>query len=80
MAERIDAFWPANEVKARVDKVARELRQSRRHAGVEALYPPGGLEAELQRRYGQDGIPLNDETLNGVTGAAEKLGISVSLV
>ena len=43
--------------------------------GVERLYPPGLLEAEFERRYAVEGIPLNDETIEGINASARRLGI-----
>lgn len=77
MAIRIDAFRSATAVKARVDKVGREIRDSGRRPDVDALYPPGALEAELEAAHRRDGIPLNEETLSGISRAAEALGISL---
>ena len=77
MAIRIDAFRPTAEVKARVDKVAREIRDSCRRPGVDSLYPPGALEAEIEAEHIRDGIPLNEETLSGMRRSAAALGISL---
>ena len=78
MAIRIDAFRPAAEVKARVDKVGREIRDSGKAPGVSSLYPPGALEAELEAAHRRDGIPLNEETLTGIRRSAAALAISLS--
>jgi LDH2 family malate/lactate/ureidoglycolate dehydrogenase len=77
MAIKIDAFRPAAGVKARVDQIAREIRNSQKRPGVKALHPPGGLEATLEAAYRRDGIPLNDITLAGIAEAAAKLGVAV---
>ena len=79
MAIRIDAFRPAAGVKAHVDRIAREIRDSQKRPGVKALYPPGGLEAALQAAYRRDGIPLNDITLAGIADAAKALGVTLDL-
>jgi LDH2 family malate/lactate/ureidoglycolate dehydrogenase len=78
-AIRIDAFRPLDEVRSRVDKVSREITASRRRPGIERLYPPGRLEAELEKRYATEGIPLNAETLAGIDKAARSLGIEAGL-
>ena len=68
----IAAFQPVAEFKRRVDMISREIQGSRRRAGVERLYLPGLLEAEFERRYAIEGIPLNDETLAGIRDAAKR--------
>jgi len=72
----IAAFQPVAEFKRRVDMISHEIQGSRRRAGVERLYLPGLLEAEFERRYTIEGIPLNDETLAGIRGAAKRLGFA----
>jgi LDH2 family malate/lactate/ureidoglycolate dehydrogenase len=78
-AIRIEAFRPLDEVQARVNKVSREIRGSRRRPDVAQLYPPGRLEAELEKRYASEGIPLNAETLAGIAKAAASLGVETGL-
>ncbi len=75
----IAAFQPVDSVKKRVDAISREIQTSRRQRGVDRLYPPGLLEAELERRHGIDGIPLNDETIAGIRGAARRVGLAGEL-
>jgi LDH2 family malate/lactate/ureidoglycolate dehydrogenase len=79
MAIRIDAFQPEATFRERADRLSREIQTSRRRAGVERLYPPGLLEAELQRHYTSEGIPLNDETIAGIEQAAAGLGVAIRL-
>ena len=78
-ALRVDAFRPLDEVRARVDKVGREIAGSRRRPGVERLHPPGRLEAELEKRYAVEGIPLDAGTLAGIAAAAKGLGVEAGL-
>ena len=80
MALRVDAFRPLAEVRARADKVSREIRAGRRRPGVDRLHPPGFLEAGFERRYAGEGIPLNEETLAGIRQAAAEVGVAVDLV
>ena len=65
--------------KERVDAISRQIRDSRRRPGVDRLYPPGLLEWEFERRYAEEGIPLNDVTIAGIRDAARRLGIEVTL-
>jgi LDH2 family malate/lactate/ureidoglycolate dehydrogenase len=78
-AIRVDAFRPLEEVRARADAVSRQIQAARRAEGVERLYPPGLLEAEFERRYAAEGIPLNAQTIAGIREAAEGLGVAVEL-
>ncbi|HET6806155.1 MAG TPA: Ldh family oxidoreductase, partial [Frateuria sp.] len=69
MAIDIAAFQPVEMFRRRVDKLSREIRESRRRAGVERLYPPGLLEHEFATAYARTGIPLNEETVRGIQDA-----------
>jgi LDH2 family malate/lactate/ureidoglycolate dehydrogenase len=71
----VAAFQPVDVFKARVDNVSRQIQTSRRREGVERLYPPGMLEAEFEKKYALEGIPLNEETLAGIRAAACKVGV-----
>ena len=77
MAIDIAAFQPVEAFRRRVDAVSREIRESRRRAGVDRLYPPGLLEDEFAAAYARDGIPLNEETVRGIRDAGRRLGLDV---
>lgn len=74
LAIRIAAFEEPARFKARVDAIVREIHACRRAPGVERLYAPGELEAETEIRYRREGIPLNEDTLAGITAAAAQVG------
>jgi LDH2 family malate/lactate/ureidoglycolate dehydrogenase len=76
MAINIAAFTPIEDFKRRVDTISRQIQSSQRRKGVEQLYPPGLLEAEFEKRYASEGIPLNDETIAGIEQAAARFGLS----
>ncbi len=76
-AIRIAAFEDPERFKRRIDTVVREIHASRRAEGVERIYVPGEIEAETERGYRRDGIPLNADTLEGVAAAAAKLGVEL---
>ncbi len=78
LAINIAAFEDPAVFKARVDALIRQIQASRRMAGVERLYAPGGLEAETEARYREQGIPLNEETIAGLRGTAAQLGVNSS--
>ena len=75
MAINVGAFTPVEAFKKRVDEISKQIQTSQRRKGVERLYPPGLLEAEFERRYAREGIPLNDETITGIEEAARRLGL-----
>ncbi|HEX5415020.1 MAG TPA: Ldh family oxidoreductase, partial [Chloroflexota bacterium] len=60
---KVAAFEDLGRFKERVDGIIREIHESRRAPGVERIYSPGELEAETERRYRAEGIPLPVETL-----------------
>jgi LDH2 family malate/lactate/ureidoglycolate dehydrogenase len=39
---------------------------------------PGEMEAELERRQREEGIPLNEATVQGIREAAVRLGVDAS--
>lgn len=79
IALNVEFFCEPAELKARVDAAIREVRSSRRQQGVERLYSPGELEHETEQRQRREGIPLNEETMNGLRDAVAGLGVSFSL-
>ena len=74
------AFQDPDLVGGRVDKVIGELRSSRPAEGVARIYSPGEVEADTEAEYRAAGIPLNDETLEGLRTAAGRLGVAATLV
>ena len=77
MAIDVAAFEDVDRFKQRVDGVVREVHASRRAAGVERLYVPGEMEAEFERRYRDEGIPLNARCLADIAAAARARGVTV---
>jgi len=80
MALDIAGFEEPARFRSRVDTVVRQIRESRRAAGTDTLYAPGGLEAETERRYRREGIPLNPETLGGIADAADRVGVDAAIL
>jgi LDH2 family malate/lactate/ureidoglycolate dehydrogenase len=80
MAIDIEAFTPLAAFRSRVDHVAEQIRSSRPARPGTELLPPGLLEHQFAERYGREGIPLNDVTLQGIRDAARSLGLSSTLV
>ncbi len=80
LAINIAAFEEPAVFKARVDTLIRQIRGSRRMDSVQKLYAPGGLEAETEARYRDEGIPLNQQTIEGLRAAARGFGIASSAI
>ena len=76
LAIHVAAFEDPQRFRSRVDTLIRQIRSSRRAAGVDRLYAPGGLEAEIAARQEVEGIPLNPITLDGLRQAATSTGVS----
>jgi LDH2 family malate/lactate/ureidoglycolate dehydrogenase len=74
-AINVAAFQPIDVFKDRVDAISRQIQSSRRRSGVDRLYLPGLPEADFERRYATEGIPLNNETIAGIQAAADRVGI-----
>jgi LDH2 family malate/lactate/ureidoglycolate dehydrogenase len=75
----IAAFQPIGVFKKRVDEISHQIQSSRRQSGIDWLYPPRLLEAEFERKYAGEGIPLNKETIGGIRAAALQVGIASDL-
>lgn len=78
LAIRVDAFEELPRFRARADAVIRQIREGRRAAGAARIHAPGGLEAEIEQRYREEGIPLNEVTLDGLRTAAGLAGVSIA--
>ncbi len=78
LALNVAAFEDADRFKRRMDGVIRQIREGRRAPGVDRIYAPGGLEAENERRYRREGIPLNAATLEDIRQTALNLGADPS--
>lgn len=74
LAINIAGFTDVARFKQRVDAILRQMRDSGRAPGVDRLVTPGEIEADFERAYRRDGIPLNDATLKDILAAADALG------
>jgi len=63
--------------KARTDTVIAQVHNSTRRAGVERLYVPGEIEADLEAAS-VDGIYLPGTTVDDIIGAARDLDVDAS--
>jgi LDH2 family malate/lactate/ureidoglycolate dehydrogenase len=78
LALDIAAFEQVGTFKTRMDKIIRECRGTRLAPGFKRVYVPGEMEAELERRQREQGVPLNEATIQGIRDAAARLGIDAS--
>ena len=74
-ALKVAAFEDTVRFKRRIDQIIRQIHESRRAEGVARIYVPGEIEAETERRYRRDGIPLNAASLGALAGTAKRLGV-----
>jgi len=79
LALDVAALQDPADFRARLDKVIAEIVGSDRADGVDRLYAPGMMEAEIAARYRAAGIPLNEETLRGIRDEADRLGVTVTI-
>lgn len=78
LALNVAAFEEVERFKRRMDGIIRQIRRSRHAPGVDRIYAPGELEAETERRYRREGIPLNAATLEDIRRTALDLGADPS--
>jgi LDH2 family malate/lactate/ureidoglycolate dehydrogenase len=79
LALNIAAFEDVATFKARMDRIIREYRGARLAAGVKRVFVPGAMEAELEARQRQEGVPLNEATVQGIRDVAAQLGVDAEL-
>jgi LDH2 family malate/lactate/ureidoglycolate dehydrogenase len=78
LALNIAAFEDVRTFRARMDKIIREYRSTRLAPEAKRVFVPGEMEAELERRQREQGVPLNEATVRGIRDAAAKLGVDAS--
>lgn len=74
------AFGDLTEMRGRTDGVLQQLRGSRRAEGAGPIYSPGEPERDTEQGYLRDGIPLNDQTLEGLRRSAARLEVDRELL
>lgn len=74
----VSAFTDLATLMSRVDAVGEQVHSSRRRVGVERLYVPGELEAEIEASTERNGIPLARQTIEDIVSEAQKLGVDSS--
>lgn len=77
VAINVAALQDIDDVRGRSDKILSQIKQSGRAAGKDRLFVPGEIEASLEAQFQDEGIPLNDETLNDLLKIAQSVGANV---
>ena len=78
LALNVAAFEDVAAFRARMDRIIREYRSTRLAPGFRRVFVPGEMEAELERRQREVGVPLNEATIQGIREAAGRLGVDSS--
>ena len=74
---RIDLFAEPDAFKAEMDAYVRRVRDLAPLEGFSASHLPGGVEAERERAYRVEGVPVGREHQERLETIASELGISV---
>lgn len=77
IAFRIDLFLPVDQFKREMDEYVRRVATLKPLEGFERAYLPGGLEAERERAWRQEGIPVGQDHRERLEKTAGELAISV---
>lgn len=77
MAIDVGKLLPVVEFKASVDDLVRSLKRAKPAQGFEAIIVPGQRDAETEKRYNKDGVPLKDEDWTNLVAIAQKLSIDL---
>jgi LDH2 family malate/lactate/ureidoglycolate dehydrogenase len=75
MSIDVGKLQPAAHFKEAADQLFRSLKSVRPAEGCEEVMVPGEAEAERERRYAKEGIPIRDEDWKAVAGIARRLGM-----
>jgi L-2-hydroxycarboxylate dehydrogenase (NAD+) len=76
MAVDVAKLRPVEEFKAAADELVRSLRAVPPAEGFERVIVPGEQEADKERRYGIEGVPIREEDWEGVLKIAARLGVN----
>ncbi len=74
-AMRIDAFRPADEFKANMDKWINRFRATKPAEGYEKVLIPGDPEREMETERLENGIPLVESVVADLRALAERMGV-----
>jgi LDH2 family malate/lactate/ureidoglycolate dehydrogenase len=71
----ISRFMPVDDFKSEVDRQLRDLRESKRLPGVEAIYFPGEQRAKRRDDRLRHGVPIMDEVMAQLDKLAAELNV-----
>ena len=77
MAFKISLFMPPEQFKAEMDLYARAVRKLKPFGGSQRSYLPGGPEAERERAYRREGVPVGSEHRGVLEALAVEFGLEV---
>ena len=75
MALHIDRFVPLAQFKQEADRFIRELKESNKAQGTDAILMPGEREYGLRDARRRDGIPMSLEVMEQIGRVAEGCGV-----
>ena len=75
-AMRVDAFRPADEFKAHMDKWITRFRNAKTVAGKDRVLIPGDPEREMEKVRLTGGIPLNAKVVEDLSELGKKMGVA----
>ena len=77
MTFRIDLFADPDQFKREMDDYARSVSRLKPLEGFERSYLPGGIEAERERAYREEGIPVGERHRDRLEKLGAEIGIEV---
>src|SRR4029434_3665808 len=72
---RLSLFADVDEFKHQIDEYVRRVRLLKPLEGMRGAYLPGGIEAELEKQYRREGIPLAEPHQRDLERLAKELDI-----
>lgn len=75
LAMRVDNFQEVSGFKREMDRVIREIRESRRMEGVDRIWLPGEMEFERSRERRKHGVPVAASTVQELRRLAAELSL-----
>ena len=76
---RIDAFQPADQIKAKMDEWILTFRNAKPIVGQEKVLIPGDIERELTKKQLIEGFPVLPIVINELKAIADELGVETAL-
>ncbi len=76
IALNIGHFIDVHDFKETVDRRIREIRDSKRMAGVDRIYLPGEKEYIAREEAARSGVPVGLEVVKDLVGVAEQFGVA----